>query len=41
MSNLIEVVKAPEAEISLVEGQSKIIQSRRADADRGCESGNR
>ncbi len=29
MSNLIEVVKAPEAEISLVEGQSRIIQSRR------------
>ena len=28
MSNLIEVVKAPEAEISLVEGQSRIVQSR-------------
>jgi pilus assembly protein CpaC len=28
LSSLIEVVKEPEAEISLVEGQSKIIQSR-------------
>jgi pilus assembly protein CpaC len=29
VSNLIEVVREPEAEISLVEGQAKIIQSRR------------
>jgi pilus assembly protein CpaC len=29
VTNLIELVKAPEAEISLVEGQSKIIQTRR------------
>jgi pilus assembly protein CpaC len=29
LTSLIEVVKEPEAEISLVEGQSKIIQSRR------------
>ena len=29
MTNLIEMVKEPEAEISLVEGQTKIIQTRR------------
>ena len=29
LSNMIELVKEPEAEISLVEGQTKIIQSRR------------
>jgi pilus assembly protein CpaC len=29
LNNLIELVKAPEAEISLVEGQSKILQTRR------------
>ena len=29
LSNMVEVVKEPEAEISLVEGQTKVIQSRR------------
>ena len=29
MTNLIETINEPEAEISLVEGQSKIIQTRR------------
>ena len=29
LNDLIELVKSPEAEISLVEGQSKVLQTRR------------